>query len=86
MTGYATADAIGQAFGRGAYDYVTKDRIEIMGPLLKMKVRRAVELVATERAASRTPDERDHHIRQLWLGLAQEKNAQKILFALDPHV
>jgi len=77
VTGYATADTIERAFQRGAHDYLTKDRIGIMGPLLRMKVRRAVELVATERAASRTPDERDQHIRQLSLDLAGELNAQK---------
>jgi len=65
VTGFATADAIGTAFRRGAHDYLSKDRIGIMEPLLRLKVRRAVEQVATERAASRTPDERDHHIRQL---------------------
>lgn len=77
VTGFATADAIETAFRRGAHDYLTKDRIGIMESLLKMKVRRAVDLVATERAASRTPDERDHHIRQLWSDLSREGNAQK---------
>lgn len=77
VTGFATADAIERAFHRGAHDYLTKDRIGIMGPLLRMKVRRAVELVATERAASRTPSERDQHIRRLWSELPSETNAQR---------
>lgn len=77
VTGFATADAIGTAFRRGAHDYLSKDRIGIMEPLLKLKVRRAVEQVATERAASRTPGERDDHIRKLWSELTGERNAQK---------
>lgn len=77
VTGFASEDAIEKAFRRGAYDYLSKGRINIMRALLKLKVRRAVELVATERAASRTPAGRDQRIRQLWAALPNEANSQK---------
>jgi CheY-like chemotaxis protein len=77
VTAHATEEAIDKAFLRGAHDYLTKERLPVMRAMLRQKVRRAVDLVVAERAASRTPDERHKYILTLWHEVEGERNSQK---------
>lgn len=77
VTGHASGEAVEKAFVRGAYDYLTKERVDVMKAVLRQKVRRALDMVAAERAASRQPDERDALIRELWQKVSTEAHAQR---------
>jgi len=64
VTGYATPDAIEQAFRLGAYDYLVKNGA--FAALLTAKVRNALEITSERRIASLTTERVFAQLRQTW--------------------
>jgi DNA-binding response OmpR family regulator len=83
VTGHASEEAVERAFRQGVQDYVTKGPAQVMGVLLRHKVRLALEAGRSERAASRQPSERDGYIRSLWTHVRTEVHAQRKGRALE---
>jgi CheY-like chemotaxis protein len=64
VTGYASPEAIEQAFAAGAYDYVEKT--ETFETLLRVKVRNATELAREQALANLSADAASTRLAQLW--------------------
>jgi CheY-like chemotaxis protein len=64
VTGYASPEAIEQAFAAGAYDYVEKT--ETFETLLRVKVRNATELAREQALANLSASAAANRLAQLW--------------------
>lgn len=74
VTGYADAASAARAFTAGADDYLEKT--EYLEPLLRTKVRNAMEAARERRMAALANGRREEAIRELWSTLRTER---------DPH-
>lgn len=75
VTGYGTREAVERAFREGAVDYVEKNTV-IMEPLLRIKVRAAVQ-VASRAIDGEGAAIREARLRESWAGARVDKNQQQ---------
>ncbi len=72
VTGFANEHAIAHAFGRGAWDYLVKDRVVL--PLLRHKVRQAAD-AAEAAMAARPLSEIEAELAQTWASARTETDS-----------
>ncbi|MBI5516929.1 MAG: response regulator [Deltaproteobacteria bacterium] len=75
VTGYADPDSARRAFVDGAWDYLQKDRI--LDPLLRTKVRNAMEVWRERSLAALSAEKREAEIADLWTAAQKEGDANK---------
>jgi CheY-like chemotaxis protein len=75
VTGYADAASVERAFASGAYDYLEKN--QYLEPLLKVKVRNALEAARERRMAALANGKREEVIRELWKNALTETDTHR---------
>ncbi|MDO9015767.1 MAG: response regulator [Deltaproteobacteria bacterium] len=74
VTGFADPVSVQRAFDRGAWDYLQKD--SLLTPLLRVKVRNAMELWRERMLGALSKDKREEEIASTWKQAQAEGNPQ----------